>query len=102
MSADTKQGFDTSRAPVSQRGQTVSAGQGATTAAIGGLVSVTIDGHDLKVPLGTTILDAAQHDRHPHPDAVPPSRPVRRRRLPRSASSRSRTSGRCSPPARSR
>jgi iron-only hydrogenase group A len=59
MSADTRQEFDTSRAPVSQRGKKIAAAEGAA-GYIGGLVSVTIDGHEMKVPLGTTILDAAK------------------------------------------
>ncbi|BDU73238.1 NADH-dependent [FeFe] hydrogenase, group A6 [Mesoterricola silvestris] len=46
------------RAPSSQQGQTVAVAE--NTAAIGGTVSVTIDGQTLKVPLGTTILDAAR------------------------------------------
>jgi iron-only hydrogenase group A len=51
---------DTSRAPVSQRGQVVTADtDGITADMIGGSVSVTIDGHEGKVPLGTTILQAA-------------------------------------------
>ncbi len=45
------------RAPVSQRGQVVDSGNGA---GIGATVSVTIDGHQVKVPLGTTILEAAK------------------------------------------
>lgn len=46
------------RAPVSQ--QSMSVAKPANTEAIGGQVSVTINGHEVKVPLGTTILDAAQ------------------------------------------
>ena len=46
------------RAPVSQ--QSMSVARPANTEAIGGQVSVTINGHEVKVPLGTTILDAAQ------------------------------------------
>ncbi len=49
---------DTSRAPVSQRGHTVA--RVADTADIGALVSVNIDGQDVKVPMGTTILEAAR------------------------------------------
>lgn len=59
MSADTRQNPNTSRAPVSQKGKQVSAPEDST-GYIGGLVSVTIDGKDHKVPLGTTILDAAK------------------------------------------
>ncbi len=58
MSADTRQDFDTSRAPVSERGKKVE--RPASTGSIGGLVSINIDGHDLKVPLGTTILESAK------------------------------------------
>jgi NADH dehydrogenase/NADH:ubiquinone oxidoreductase subunit G len=46
------------RAPVSQQGRNVVTD--AAPAAIGALVSATIDGVDVKVPLGTTILDAAK------------------------------------------
>jgi NADH-quinone oxidoreductase subunit G/[NiFe] hydrogenase diaphorase moiety small subunit len=60
MSADTRNDFDTSRAPVSQRGKKVPTTGGNAADYIGGLVSINIDGHDLKVPLGTTILDAAK------------------------------------------
>jgi len=49
---------DTSRAPVSQRGHAVA--RAAETAGIGALVSVNIDGQDVKVPMGTTILEAAR------------------------------------------
>ncbi len=59
MSADTRQDFDTSRAPVSQRGKKIPAAENAA-GTIGGLVSITIDGHDMKVPLGTTVLEAAK------------------------------------------
>lgn len=47
---------ETSRAPVSQRGKTV---LGGDPTGIGGLISVNIDGNAIKVPLGTTILQAA-------------------------------------------
>jgi iron-only hydrogenase group A len=47
-----------SRAPASQQSLTVS--KPASPDAIGGTVSVTINGQDVKVPLGTTILAAAQ------------------------------------------
>ncbi len=59
MSADTRQDFETSRAPVSQTGKHLQRNADAA-GYIGGLVSVSIDGKDLKVPLGTTILDAAR------------------------------------------
>jgi NADH-quinone oxidoreductase subunit G/[NiFe] hydrogenase diaphorase moiety small subunit len=55
--AESKKTDDTSRAPVSQRGHEVSVA--TDRAAIGAMVSVNIDGQDVKVPLGTTILDAA-------------------------------------------
>ena len=60
MSADTRQDKNSSRAPVSQKGQQVTPTGGEATGYIGGLVSVNIDGKDHKVPLGTTILDAAR------------------------------------------
>ncbi|RPJ58871.1 MAG: hydrogenase, partial [Acidobacteria bacterium] len=59
MSADTRQDFDTSRAPVSERGKKVAQTAGSE-GYIGGLVSINIDGHDLKVPLGTTVLESAK------------------------------------------
>ena len=46
------------RAPVSQ--QSMSVAKTASPDAIGGQVTVTINGRDVKVPLGTTILEAAQ------------------------------------------
>ncbi len=48
---------DTSRAPVSQRGHTIAPG---AAEGIGAQVSLTIDGVDVKVPMGTTILEAAK------------------------------------------
>jgi NADH-quinone oxidoreductase subunit G/[NiFe] hydrogenase diaphorase moiety small subunit len=45
---------------VSQHPQKASPSGGEAVGYIGGLVSVTIDGKDHKVPLGTTILDAAR------------------------------------------
>ena len=47
-----------SRAPVSQRPHTVAKPEDA--GAIGATVTATIDGKEIKVPLGTTILDAAK------------------------------------------
>ena len=47
-----------SRTPVSQRSMAIS--RPASPDAIGGTVSVTINGQEVKVPLGTTILAAAQ------------------------------------------
>ena len=49
---------DTSRAPVSQRGQTIAAP--ATANLIGANIRVTIDGREASVPMGTTILEAAR------------------------------------------
>jgi NADH-quinone oxidoreductase subunit G/[NiFe] hydrogenase diaphorase moiety small subunit len=60
MSADIKQEPGCSRAPVSQKPQKAAPSGGEAVGYIGGLVSVTIDGKDHKVPLGTTILDAAR------------------------------------------
>jgi iron-only hydrogenase group A len=60
MSADTRNDNNTSRAPVSQKGQRVATSSGEAAGYIGGLVSITIDGKDHKVPLGTTVLDAAK------------------------------------------
>lgn len=60
MSADTKKDKNDSRAPVSQKRQQVTTGGAEAAGYIGGLVSVNIDGKDHKVPLGTTILDAAR------------------------------------------
>ena len=51
---------DTSRAPVSQTPKLGKKATGEAASFIGGQVSATIDGHELKVPLGTTILDAAK------------------------------------------
>jgi iron-only hydrogenase group A len=47
-----------SRAPQSQQSQTVA--KPTNVEAIGANVSVTIDGQEIKVPMGTTILEAAQ------------------------------------------
>jgi NADH-quinone oxidoreductase subunit G/[NiFe] hydrogenase diaphorase moiety small subunit len=55
--AESKKNEDTSRAPVSQRGHAIPVATDMT--AIGALVAVNIDGQDVKVPLGTTILEAA-------------------------------------------
>jgi NADH-quinone oxidoreductase subunit G/[NiFe] hydrogenase diaphorase moiety small subunit len=58
MSDTSTFGKDVSRAPVSQRGQRME--PPGDTSAIGGQISVEIDGKDLKVPIGTTILNAAK------------------------------------------
>jgi NADH-quinone oxidoreductase subunit G/[NiFe] hydrogenase diaphorase moiety small subunit len=60
MSADIKQEPGCSRAPVSQSPQKAAPSGGDEVGYIGGLVSVTIDGKVHKVPLGTTVLDAAR------------------------------------------
>jgi len=57
MSGHTTPRPDQSRAPVSQRGHRVA--PPVDTGAIGAQVQVTIDGNEIKVPLGTTILEAA-------------------------------------------
>ncbi len=54
----TNPSVETSRAPKSQHAQAVATPD--QNAGIGAMVSVTIDHHELKVPLGTTILQAAQ------------------------------------------
>ena len=48
---------NTSRAPVSQRKQRMS---GMDAEGLGGMVSAMIDGMEVKVPMGTTILEAAR------------------------------------------
>ncbi len=50
---------DTGRAPVSQSPRPLTYPPDASQA-IGGEVSVTIDGQSLKVPIGTSLLDAAK------------------------------------------
>ncbi len=59
MSGEVRPGIDTSRAPSSQKVQHVPV-TGDMTQMIGGQITVNIDGHDLKVPMGTTILEAAK------------------------------------------
>jgi len=59
MSAEVKAGVDTSRAPTSQKIQQVHVG-GDVMQLIGGQITVTIDGTDVKVPMGTTVLEAAR------------------------------------------
>jgi len=56
--ADKKFTADTSRAPRSQAGQEIEKPQDTT--AIGGMVTAEIDGKEIKVPMGTTILEAAK------------------------------------------
>lgn len=62
MSAEIREDVvvDASRAPVSQTPKLGKKATGEAAGFIGGQVSATIDGHELKVPLGTTILDAAK------------------------------------------
>jgi len=52
------QGEDARRAPASQKTQVLPAP--ANPSAIGGRVALTINGQEIKVPLGTTILEAAR------------------------------------------
>ena len=59
MSGEVKAGADTSRAPSSQKIQQVHVG-GDVMQLIGGQITITIDGTDVKVPMGTTVLDAAK------------------------------------------
>ena len=59
MSGEVKAGMDTSRAPSSQKIQQVHVG-GDVMQMIGGQITVTIDGTDVKVPMGTTVLEAAR------------------------------------------
>ena len=59
MSGEVKAGADTSRAPSSQKIQQVHVG-GDVMQMIGGQVTINIDGQDVKVPMGTTVLDAAR------------------------------------------
>ncbi|MCC6696025.1 MAG: iron hydrogenase small subunit [Candidatus Hydrogenedentes bacterium] len=58
MSESTTFGKDVSRAPVSQRGHRV--GPVDDSQAIGGQISIEMDGKTLKVPIGTTILEASK------------------------------------------
>ncbi len=58
MAEHSPVGNGTSRSPTSQRAQVIE--NDASPGAIGAQVSVTIDGETIKVPLGTTILQAAR------------------------------------------
>ncbi len=58
MSETTTFGKDVSRAPVSQRGHRVEPPE--DRAAIGGQIRVEMDGKSIKVPVGTTILEASR------------------------------------------
>ena len=59
MSGEVRAGADTSRAPSSQKIQQVQVGDDVLQM-IGGQITVTIDGTEVKVPMGTTILEAAR------------------------------------------
>ncbi len=59
MSGEVRPGVDTSRAPRSQKPQQVSV-TGDVSQMIGGQITVNVDGHDVKVPMGTTVLEAAR------------------------------------------
>jgi len=58
MKSESRMNPDTSRAPVAQQAQRVAVD--ADESAVGSLVRVTIDGQEVKVPIGTTILEAAR------------------------------------------
>ena len=58
MTTSNRMNPDTSRAPVSQKAQTISVE--ADEKSVGALVRVEIDGQEIKVPMGTTILQAAR------------------------------------------
>lgn len=59
MSGAVKEGAGTSRAPVSQTLKRPDL-PGDAPQMIGGQITVTLDGHDVKVPMGTTLLEAAR------------------------------------------
>jgi NADH dehydrogenase/NADH:ubiquinone oxidoreductase subunit G len=59
MSTDTRIPEGPSRAPVSMKGQRFPV-PGDLAHMIGGEVTVHIDGRDVKVPMGTTLLEAAR------------------------------------------
>jgi len=59
MSGEVRPGMDTSRAPSSQKIQQVPVTSDVLQM-IGGQITVNIDGQDVKVPMGTTVLDAAR------------------------------------------
>ena len=59
MSGEVKPGADTSRAPVSQT-MTRPQVPGDAAEMIGGQITVNIDGNEIKVPMGTTVLEAAR------------------------------------------
>ncbi len=59
MSPELRSGDGASRAPVSQSGTQLPV-TGDVSGLIGGEITVNIDGNDVKVPMGTTILEAAK------------------------------------------
>lgn len=59
MNPQTSTAAESARAPVSQKGQHVTVPEDLP-ARIGGEITVQIDGEDVKVPMGTTILEAAR------------------------------------------
>ena len=59
MSPELRSGDGASRAPVSQSGTQLPV-TGDMSGLIGGEITVNIDGNDVKVPMGTTILEAAK------------------------------------------
>ena len=58
MNTESRMNPDTSRAPVAQRARLIN--PHADENAVGAMVRATIDGQEIKVPLGTTILEAAR------------------------------------------
>jgi ferredoxin len=58
MTREEPTGHEPDRAPVARRAQFVAAPDAAD--AIGGRVTVTIDGHELEVPMGTSLLAATR------------------------------------------
>ncbi len=60
MSSEIRTGAEAQRAPSSQMVKKVPV-TGDVSQMIGGQITVTIDGNEVKVPMGTTILEAAKH-----------------------------------------
>lgn len=58
MKSESRMNPDTTRAPISQQPQRVAVDNDEN--AVGALVRVNIDGQEVKVPIGTTILEAAR------------------------------------------
>ena len=69
MSDGSRLNTPSTRAPASQRGRTAEVMQQAKSLAK--QITVTIDGHETTVPLGTSVLEAARAG-HSHPDALLP------------------------------